>query len=68
MPFRVGVPGEVKTAVRVGHFAEDVIEDFGGDAFVEFVLRDLIGAEIDASQLRVVVEHFFKVRPQMQNH
>src|SRR5258705_13755030 len=58
----VGVLRGIELAVGAGHVAEDVIEDVAGGGGVEIFGGDLIGVEIGAGKLGLVVERFFKVR------
>ena len=46
----------------MAHVAQDVAEDIAGDVSVLFLAADEVGVEVEVEQLRVVVEHFLKVR------
>ena len=58
----VGVLGGIKTAFRVGQIAKDVVEDVAGQPAVAFVAGGTTGLEEVHRDLRLVVEHFFKMR------
>ena len=45
----------------IKHFSDDIVEDFLDDGSEQLVARDLPGMQIDAGQLRVVIQHLFKV-------
>jgi hypothetical protein len=60
----VGVGGRVVGAVRLLHFADDVVEGFTRYARVLGLARGLICFEVHARELSIVVQHFFEVRHQ----
>ena len=77
LPLAVGVLGGIKAAGRtcgepfgfaqgrpgrtIGHLADDVIERLLRDGAFEWIAGHLPGVQVDAGQLGVVVEHFFKM-------
>ncbi len=60
----VGVLGRVERPLGAGHPAEDVVHRLAGDAGVFWVVRDLVGFEVDGAQQGIVVEHLLEVRGQ----
>ena len=57
----IGIFGGVETALGIGEIAEDVVENIAGDIFFGGVVSDLEGVEVGASELGLIVEHFFEV-------
>ncbi len=62
--FAVGVLSGIEAALRVGHFAQHIIEGFLGNAAVEGPAGKLPSVEIEAGEQGVVVEHFLEMRHQ----
>ena len=60
----VGVGSGVEPAGRPGHFPQDVIQRFFGDAAVQRPPAGQPGVEVQPGQQSVVVEHLFEVRHQ----
>ncbi len=60
----VGVLGGVEATSRVGHLSRDVIEGLFGNGAIERLAGHLPGVQVDAGQLRVVVQHLLKMRRQ----
>ncbi len=56
----VGVLGGIETTERVGHVAEDVVEGFACDVFVEGFVGELPGFDVGDGELGLIVEHFSK--------
>ena len=60
--FGVGVDSRVESAVLVGHFTQDAVAQLLTDAAKIFAPGQTVGFRINAGELAVVVEHFFKMR------
>jgi len=57
----IGIFGGIETALGVGEIAEDIAENIAGDIFLGGIVSDLEGVEVGASELGLIVEHFFEV-------
>jgi hypothetical protein len=57
----VGVLNAIESSRLVKYLAHDIVEDFLGDGAEELVAGDLLGVEIDAGQLGVVLKHLIEV-------
>ena len=62
VPFAVGIFGGVIAAVGMRHVAPEVTNDVPRHVGETRLAADEIRVEVEIEQLRVVVEHFFKVR------
>src|SRR5450432_1682907 len=58
----IGILGGKETSFPGGHIACDVIENIANDSFILLVAGDLEGVQIRQRELRLVVEHFLKMR------
>lgn len=57
----IGIFGGVEAALGIGEITEDVAENIAGDIFFGGVVSDLESVEVGASELGLIVEHFFEV-------
>ena len=60
----VGVLGAVEAALTVEHLALEVVERLAHDPLEGRVAAELVAVQVDAGELRVVVEHLLEVRDQ----
>ena len=57
----IGIFGGVEAALGIGEIAEDIVENIAGDIFFGGIVSDLESVEVGASELGLIVEHFFEV-------